>query len=115
MREDVRLRDEMSSLQRLAEGVDHFEARIPEITGVPCHHPQLVVQRSRGKKTVNGGHRPSRFGRKRGLILGRYKPGQDPAHDADQNGAEHCTPEAIDVETLDNGRHQPEHQSVNDQ
>ena len=101
--------------KRLAEGVDHFEPRILEITGIPCHQSQLMIQCSRGKKTVGGGYRPPHLCQKWGLILGRQKTGQDPAHDADQNGAEHCAPETIDVETPYNGRHQQEHQPVNDQ
>jgi hypothetical protein len=40
--------------------------------------------------------------------------GQDPAYDTDQNGPKQRTPKAVDLETLDECRNQPEHQAVDD-
>lgn len=43
--------------RRLPKGIDDVETRILEITGIPGHQPQLMMECSRGKKAVNGGGR----------------------------------------------------------
>jgi hypothetical protein len=48
----------MLGIQSLPEGVDHVEARIIEIPGIPRYQAQLMMQRSRSKKAVDGGDRP---------------------------------------------------------
>ncbi len=58
---------------------------------------------------------PAGLSEKGAFPEGTHKAGQYPAHDADQDRADHSPPKAVDVKSPYHSRHQPKKQTIDDQ